>query len=172
MKWEASRGVAGAVLVGVLVSGCSVDAPPGPGAHPGGYLPAIGTNARTEQVDALGFAVVVDGDGNGRVVGTLTNTEDIPHAVTGAAIKSDGAPVRTAVLADVIRLPPRTPIDLTDAPPASVRATNLSVGGFVELTLDVTDAQLVEMLVPVEAQQGPYADVDVVPVPVGALPRG
>jgi hypothetical protein len=159
------------MLLAALASGCSVDAAPGPALDPGAYTAAIGTNARTEQVDALGFAVVVDGDGNGRVVGTLKNTENQPHAVTGAAIKTDGTPVRTAVLADVIRLPPRTPVDLTEAPPVSVRAAKLSVGGFVELTLDVTDAQLVQMLVPVEAQEGPYADVDVVPAPDGTLPR-
>lgn len=153
--------VATAMLSAALASGCSVDAAPLPALDPGAYTPAIGTNARTEQVDALGFAVVLDGDGNGRVVGTLKNTENQPHALTGAAIKSDGTPVRTALLADVIRLPPRTSVALTDAPPISVPAANLSVGGFVELTLDVTDAQLVHMLVPVEAQKGPYADVDV-----------
>jgi hypothetical protein len=38
----------------------------------------------------------------------------------------------------------------------------LSVGSFVELALDITDGTLVEMLVPVEAQKGPYTDVDVV----------
>lgn len=150
-----------AILSAALASGCSVDAAPLPALDPGAYTPAIGTNARTEQVDAVGFAVVLDGDGNGRVVGTLKNTENQPHALTGAAIKSDGTPVRTALLADVIRLPPRTSVALTDAPPISVPAANLSVGGFVELTLDVTDAQLVHMLVPVEAQKGPYADVDV-----------
>ncbi|MCP3424304.1 hypothetical protein [Nocardioides pinisoli] len=140
----------------VLLSGCSdaaSDAAPG--------AVAIGTNARTEQLDAFGFAIVVDGEGQGRVVGTLLNTERKPHAVTGAAIKSDGAPVRAAVLADVIRLPPRTPVDLLEAPLVSVPAGDLSVGSFVELTLDVTDGELVEMLVPVEARSGPYADVDV-----------
>lgn len=101
---------------------------------PGAYTPAIGTNARTEQVEAVGFAVVVDGRGNGRVVGTLKNTENQPHALTGAAIKSDGTPVRTALLADVIRLAPRRSVALSDAPPISVPAANLSVGGFVELT--------------------------------------
>jgi len=39
------------------------------------------------------------------------------------------------------------------------------VGSFVELTLDVTDGELVQMLVPVEAKKGPYADVDVVTTP-------
>ena len=122
---------------------------------------AIGTNVRTPQLDALGFAIVVDGEGHGRVVGTLLNTERGPHAVTGAAMKSDGTPVRTAVLADVIRLPPGEPVDLLDQPPISVPVSDRDVDSFVELTLDVTDAELVEMLVPVERRQGPYAGVDV-----------
>jgi hypothetical protein len=171
------------VLLAALMLGCAVDAAPDSASDrtsdpawesvldSGAYTPALGTNVRTEQVDAFGFAVVVDGNGNGRVVGTLKNTENQPHAVTGASVKSDGTPVQTAVLADVIRLPSREPVDLTDAPPVSVRAANLTVGGFVELTLDVTDGELVQMLVPVEAQQGPYAGVDVIPVPDGTLPR-
>lgn len=159
--------VAGLALGPMLFSGCSV----GASTEAQHYEPSIGSNARTEQVDALGFAVVVDRDGNGRVVGTLLNTENQAHAITGAAIKSDGTPVRAALLAEVVRLPPREPVDLVDAPPVSVTAGDLSVGSFVELTLDVTDGELVQMLVPVEARKGPYSDIDVVPVPDGELPR-
>lgn len=156
----ARRTVAGAcVLLGaVVVSGCSPR-----GADP--YRPSIGSNARTEQVDALGVAVVVDADGNGRVVGTLVNTEGRPHALTGATIKRDGARVRSALLADVIRLPPDVQVDLAHEAPVSVRGDRLAVGSFVELTLDITDGALVEMLVPVEARKGPYADVDLVAGP-------
>lgn len=147
----------GSVLVAsALPSGCSR-----PASEVGPYPVAIGTNARTEQLDAFGFAIVLDGDENARVVGTLLNTEHRPHAVTGAAIKSDGTPVRAALLTDVIRLPPRTPVHLLEEPLVSVPAGDLAVGSFVELTLDVTDGELVEMLVPVEAARGPYADVDV-----------
>ena len=131
------------------------------------YRPSMGSNVRTEEVDALGFAIVVDDDGNGRVVGTLINTEYRPHAVTGAAVKSAREPVVAALLADVVRLPPHEQVDLTKQPPVSVPAADLSVGSFVELTLDVTDGELVQMLVPVEAQKGPYADVEVAPVPDG-----
>lgn len=136
----------------------------------GTYDASTGSNARTEQVDALGFAIVVDEAGNGRVVGTLTNTGDAPRALTGAAVKSDGTPVHAAHLADVIPLPTRDPVDLTEAPPVSVTAADLSVGSFVELTLDVTHGRLVEMLVPVEPRKGPYSDVDVVPVPDRTAP--
>lgn len=65
------------------------------------------------------------------------------------------------MLADVIRLPPGEPVDLLDQPPISVPVSDRGVGSFVELTLDVTDAELVEMLVPVERRQGPYAGVGV-----------
>jgi len=40
------------------------------------YHASIGSNERTPQTDALGVAIVVDGKGNGRVVGTLLNTTE------------------------------------------------------------------------------------------------
>lgn len=153
-------------LLAGVASGCVVDTARYPALDE--YTPAVGTNARTQQVDALGFAVVIDGDGNGRVVGTLKNTENQPHALTGAAIKTEGIPVQAAVLTDVVPLPPHEPVDLAEAPAVSV-TTDVAVGDFIELSLDVTDGELVHMLVPVEAPKGPYADVDVLPVPDGTL---
>jgi hypothetical protein len=146
----------------VLLAGCALSVHASLDAEP--YLPSLGSNARTEQVDALGVAIVVDDDENGRVVGTLVNTENQRHALTGATVKSDGVPVRAALLADVVGLPPGEAVNLAHEAPVSVTADHLSVGSFVELTLDVTDGELVQMLVPVEAQKGPYADVDVIAV--------
>jgi len=74
-------------------------------------------------------------------------------------------PRRSALLADVVLLPPGKAVHLAHEAPVSVPADHLSVGSFVELTLDVTDGELVQMLVPVEAKRGPYVDVDVVAVP-------
>lgn len=157
--------VCAGLLLGLLTSGCSA----GASRDAESYQPSIGSNARTQQVDAFGFAIVVDGEGNGRVVGTLLNTEQQPHAVTSALVKSDGTPVTTAVLVDVIRLPPHEPVHLADEPPVAVTADDLTVGSFVELTLDVTDGELVQMLVPVEARKGPYANVDVIAVSDGIV---
>ena len=158
---------AGLLLGPVGLSGCSAEA--FRAAEP--YQPSIGSSARTEQVDALGMAIVVDGDGNGRVVGTLLNTENVRHALTGATVKSDGVPVKAAVLTDVVRLPPHEQVNLAHEPPVSVAAGDLSVGSFVELTLDVTDGELVQMLIPVEARKGPYADIDVVSVSAARVSR-
>ena len=162
-KLQRAKWIIGVVLGLMLWSGCSLSAT----TDHEPYQPAVGSNARTEQVDAFGVALVVDGEGNGRVVGTLINTEDSAHALTGASIKVRGRPVRAALLADVIRLPPDVPVELADAPPVSVAAHGLIVGSFVDLTLDVTDGALVQMLIPVEASKGPYGDVDVVAVPGG-----
>ena len=158
---QRARWFGGLLLAPALLSGCSVAAP----VEAKSYQPSIGSNARTEQVDALGVAIVVDGDRNGRVVGTLLNTENRRHALTGATVKSDGVPRRSALLADVVLLPPGKAVHLAHEAPVSVPADHLSVGSFVELTLDVTDGELVQMLVPVEAKKGPYADVDVVTAP-------
>ncbi len=67
------------------------------------YQASIGTNERTERLDALGFAIVTDGEGNGRV----------------------------------------------------------------ELTLELDDGSTVDLLVPVEPQEGPYAEIEVVTPPDG-----
>ena len=162
---QRARWIGGFLLAPALLSGCSVEAP----VEAKSYQPSIGSNARTEELDALGVAIVVDGDGdgdgNGRVVGTLLNTENRRHALTGATVKSDGVPLRSALLTDVVLLPPGKPVHLAHEAPVSVPADQLSVGSFVELTLDITDGELVQMLVPVEAKRGPYADVDVVAVP-------
>lgn len=158
---------AGLLLGPLLVSGCTAEAPGGADR----YEPSIGSNARTEQIDAVGVALVVDSNENGRIVGTLMNTENQRHALIGATVKGDGVPVRAAVLADVVVLPPDQAVDLALEAPVSVSADQLSVGSFVELTLDITDGELVTMLVPVEAQKGPYADVEVVAVGEGKLSR-
>ena len=87
------------MLSAALASGCSVDAAPLPAMDPGAYTPAIGTNARTEQVDALGFAVVLDDDGNGRVVGTLKKL-DLPYPTLSPKAQADLERVKAQLAAE------------------------------------------------------------------------
>ncbi|GAB2628690.1 hypothetical protein GCM10027270_15350 [Nocardioides ginkgobilobae] len=131
------------------------------------YQASIGTNERTERLDALGFAIVTDGEGNGRVVGTLLNTTDEPAALVSAEVDSERGPVTAAVLEEEIDLPPGEPVELARVPAVSVQADDLPVGFFVELTLGLDDGSTVDLLVPVEPQEGPYAEIEVEVPPDG-----
>lgn len=131
------------------------------------YNASIGSNERTPQTDALGVAIVVDGKGNGRVVGTLLNTTEEPQALVGADVDSERGPVQAAVVDDQVALPQGEPVELARQAAVSVSADDLPVGFFVELTLDIQGASPIEMLVPVEAQEGPYAEIEVTEPPDG-----
>ena len=131
------------------------------------YQASIGPNERTERLDALGFAIVTDGEGNGRVVGTLLNTTDEPAALVSAEVDSERGPVTAALLEEEIDLPPGEPVELARVPAVSVQADDLPVGFFVELTLELDDGSTVDLLVPVEPQEGPYAEIEVVTPPDG-----
>lgn len=131
------------------------------------YQASIGTNERTERLDALGFAIVTDGEGTGRVVGTLLNTTDEPATLVAADVDGERGPVTAAVLEEEIELPPGEPVELARVPAVAVQADDLPVGFFVELTLTLDDGFAVDLLVPVEPQDGPYSEIEVTSPPDG-----
>lgn len=152
------------MLVAPLLGGCSSGAD-----DTAPYKASIGSNERTESTDALGFAIVVDGKGNGRVVGTLLNSTDEPQALVGANVDTERGPATAAVIEDRLALPPDEPVELAREPAIDVSAPDLPVGYFVELTLDIKGGETIEMLVPVEAQKGPYAEIEVTEPPDGRV---
>lgn len=154
------RRTLGPLLLVVTLTGCAPD-------DDEPYQASIGTNERTGVVDALGFAIVTDGEGNGRVVGTLLNRTDDPAALVSAEVRSERGTVTAAVLDEEVDLPPGEPVELARVPAIGVRADELPVGFFVELTLGLDDGSEVDLLVPVEPQEGPYAEIEVTAVPDG-----
>lgn len=130
---------------------------------------SIGSNERTAGTDALGVAIVVDGDGNGRVVGTLINTTQEAQTLVGADVDTERGPAQAAVIEDEVPLPAGQPVELAREPAISVSAADLPVGLFIELTFDIEGADPIDMLVPVEAQEGPYEEVEVTEVPDGDI---
>lgn len=151
-----------AIPLALLLSACG-------GGNGGLNEASIGTNERTDSNDALGFALVVDGEGNGRIVGTLINTTDEPQALVGADVTPQrGGPATAAVIGERLELPSDKPVELAREPAISVSAEGeLPVGYLVELTLDIESGEPLEMLVPVEAQEGPYAEIEVTEPPDG-----
>jgi len=151
------------LALALLLSACSL----GRGDDSEPYKASIGSNERTDATDALGVALVVDGEGNGRVVGTLINSTDEPTALVGADVTTERGPATAVVVGDRLELPPDEPVELAREPAVAVSAPDLPVGFFVELTLDIEGGSPIEMLVPVEAQQGPYSDIEVTAPPDG-----
>lgn len=130
------------------------------------FEPAIGSNERTESTDALGFAIVTDGDGNGRVVGSLLNTTDVPDVLldTSVELEDQYGAAQTTMPNEEILLPPGETVELARLPAIGV-AGQLPEGRFVELTLDLEVGEDIEILVPVEPQRGPYEEIEVTEAP-------
>lgn len=155
------RSVVALVATALVVTGCSgSDRTEG---EP--YQASIGSNERTGTNEALGMALVVDSEGNGRVVGTLANTTSRDQQLVSAEVSTERGPAVAAVLEAPIGLPPGESVQLAREPAVSVAAEDFPVGFFVELDLTIRGGAPMEVLVPVEAQQGPYAEIEVTEPP-------
>lgn len=156
------RVIALIVVCGAVLTGCGEDTE--------GYEPAIGTNARTPSTEALSFAIVVDGEGHGRVVGDLLNTTGRPTRLVDASVVAEAQPVRVSLPDGPITLPPGELVSLAQSAAISVSSPtpeDLPAGMFVGLTLRIRGSEPIELLVPVEPQEGPYADIEVTSPPDG-----
>lgn len=137
----------------LLFSGCAPDPVED-------YAPATGTSERVPGLEASRFAIVTDGSGAGTLVGTLLNTTQEPNALISAAVAAHLARV-DAVLGDGdLKLPPGKTVPVARNNAVSLSTKDLSVGFFVELRLTFRNGPAVQMLVPVEPQRGPYAEIE------------
>ena len=82
-----------------------------------------------------------------------------------ADVESGRGQVQAAVIDERLQLPPGESVELAREPAISVSADDLSIGFFVGLTLDIEGGRPIEMLVPVEARAGPYAEIEVTQPP-------
>ncbi len=133
------------------------------------YPVSIGSNERTASTDALGFAIVSDGEGNGRVVGTLLNTTEQSQKLVGVEVDTERGPAQATLIDGDVPLPAGEPVKLVRLPAVAVSADDLPVGLFVEVTLDIEGAEPIDLLVPVEEQKGPYEEVEVTEAPDGDI---
>lgn len=131
------------------------------------YAPAIGTNERVSGMDALSFAIVTDGSGTGTLVGTLINTSEKPNALVGASVTTERASVDAVLEGGDLGLPPGETVPVARNNAVSASSQDFPVGFFVELRLTFRNGPPVEMLVPVEPQRGPYAEIEVTAPPDG-----
>lgn len=131
------------------------------------YEPAAGTNARIKGMDALGVAVVIDDTGVGTLVGTLLNTADTPNALVSANAVTDRAAIGIVMPRGDLELPPDDLVKLAPNSAVSLTSAKLTPGFYAEIELEFRHGPSMELLVPVEPQKGPYAEIEVTEPPDG-----
>lgn len=132
-----------------------------------GYEPSIGSNARSDSVEALGFAAVTDGEGAATVVGSLLNEGPRAGGLVEASVDAESGPVETVLSEGPLALPPGESVQLATMQAITLRSDVLRPGFFVELTMRFQRSEPITMLIPVEPQQGPYAEIEVAAPPDG-----
>jgi hypothetical protein len=123
--------------------------------------PSIGQSERTESVRALGMALVTDGDGVARFVGTLLNEAEETDRLVGVDIDTEIGPFALVFAEGPILLQTDEPFRLAREGEVLVVSDKLRKGFRVELTLVFRNSAPIVTTVPVESQTGPYADVEI-----------
>lgn len=138
------------VLTGGLVSGCgfgkATDRP---------YTPAWGANEQADDASALGMQIVAKGDGEGVLIGTLTNPspdktiELTQIETTDADITLDGP----------VQIPARGTVNLADEGGLPVSGDfKVADSDYVEMTLNFDGAQPIKIDVPIVPAEGDFED--------------
>jgi len=124
------------------------------------YTPGVGVYDKTGVVEAFNLVIVSGQEGSGTLVASLLNTGDAPDALTGVTARNeDGAPLETQLRRDA-RLAPDRLVQLHEDAPVTITGDGVRPGYFVEISLQFRDGDTITRQVPVQDQQGPYADVD------------
>jgi hypothetical protein len=134
------------------------------------YTPGVGVYDNTGTVEAYNMVVVVDEQGNGTLVATLINTGDTPDALTGVTAQAEdevGTAPPQASLNGEVELQPEQPVQLSEEGAVSLTGDALQPGYFLQMSLEFVEGDTISRPVPVEAQEGPYAEVEI-PEPAGS----
>lgn len=141
------------LLLTVALTGCGQDPVPAE--------PSIGKVTRSETLTASGLALVTEGRGVARLVGTLLNEADRPDRLVGVDVDTEIGDYSVVLGEAPLVLRPDEPYRLAREGEVTVVSPRLRRGFRVELTLAFRHAAPVQVTVPVESRTGPYADVPV-----------
>jgi len=126
------------------------------------YQPAVGSNNRESQVYVLN-ALVVTGGTNGALVAGLLNEADTDDVLTGVTAKANnGNDLTATIVGDQVPLPSRSLVRLSQDAAVAISGTDaaeLGAGGSISVTFTFQNADPVTLDAPIEAREGPYADV-------------
>ncbi|NPC43339.1 hypothetical protein [Nocardioides sp. zg-1230] len=130
---------------------------------------SIGQVERTESMDALGMALVTNGQGAARLVGTLVNQADDPDRLIGVDVEPTVGSFDVVIADGPIVLPPEEPVTLARDAQMTVFTDRFVPGFRPELRLVFLNSAPIVTTVPVETQTGPYAEVEVLRAPDGDI---
>lgn len=128
------------------------------------YTPSVGVNNRDAMVDVLHALIVADGEGSGRLVAGLANNDlDEADELTGVRGEQVDQSTDFTLTGGETTVPAGGFLQLADSDSAAVLASGdrVTPGGFVRLTFSFANAGDVTVNVPVVANDGDYADVEI-----------
>jgi copper(I)-binding protein len=127
------------------------------------YQPAVGANNRESQVYVLNALLVTGGGTNGALVAGLLNEAGTDDVLTGVTAKaSNGNDLTSTIVGDQVPLPSRSLVRLSQDAAVAISGTDaaeLGAGGSISVTFTFQNADPVTLDAPIEAREGPYADV-------------
>lgn len=159
MNVTLSRRLAAAILTVPVLASCGFDVQTDQV-----YTPADGANDRDGMVDVLNILVVADGEGAGRLITGLSNNDTgEADELTSVRGEGDDAGVTYTLLGGETEIPAGGFVQLADEGKAQIRVEGEGVvpGGFLTLTLTFANAEEVTVEVPVLANEGDYADIEI-----------
>ncbi|MPZ97468.1 MAG: hypothetical protein GEU96_21765 [Propionibacteriales bacterium] len=125
------------------------------------YTPSVGVNDRDTDIDALDVFIVANESGAGTLVGAIVNQADEEDSLVGVTVTEKDAEITVAIAGDSAELPAGELVQLADEPSVSLTGDALTPGAFVEVSLDFQNGDTITFEVPVVANDGHYADVEV-----------
>jgi hypothetical protein len=131
--------------------------------------PSIGQVERSESVTATGLALVTDGEGVARLVGTLLNEGETTDRLSRVDVDTEIGRFAVTIAEAPIVLLQDEPFRLAREGRVLVRSPNLRQGYRVEMTLVFSNSVPITTTVPVEPRTGPYEDVEVTTPPDGDI---
>lgn len=134
--------------------------------------PPIGKVEDETPMKALSMALVTNGRGAARMVGTVVNKTGEPDRLIGVDLATE-RPFQVWVADAPIELPPGEPVRLARDAELTIFTDGLRPGFRADVTLVFRNSPPIETRVPVEPRTGPYAEVEVLRPPDGDIsPEG
>jgi hypothetical protein len=132
------------------------------------FEPPIGKVEDETPMKALNLAMVTNGLGAARMVGTIVNKTGEPDRLVGVDLATE-RPFQVWVADAPVELPPGEPVRLAREAELTVFTDGLRPGFRADVTLVFRNSPPMETSVPVEPQTGPYAEVEVLRPPDGDI---
>lgn len=123
--------------------------------------PSIGQVESTESMKALGMALVTNGEGAARLVGTLVNSAGEPDRLVGVDVDPTIESYDVVIADGPVILPPDEPVTLARDARMLVFSDQFVPGFRPELRLIFLNSAPIVTTIPVETQTGPYSEVEV-----------